>query len=83
MPYTFLPDTSVIYNRKIIDLIQNETLQEYVPIEKERVTEVEKLTIILSRIMLAEVENQANQTKPQENVGLEVLQELYALSKRE
>ncbi|MCF2140230.1 MAG: ATPase [Candidatus Lokiarchaeota archaeon] len=82
MPYTFLPDTSVIYNRKIIDLIQNETLQEYVPIEKERVTEVEKLTIILSRIMLAEVENQANQTKPQENVGLEVLQELYALSKK-
>ncbi|MHA1776791.1 MAG: ATPase [Promethearchaeia archaeon] len=82
MPFTFLPDTSVIYNRKIIDFIQDSTLAEYQPIELDHVTEVPKITIILSRVMLAEVENQANQTKPQENVGLEVLQELYALMKQ-
>lgn len=82
MPFTFLPDTSVIYNRKIIEFIQDGTLANYQPIEKNRVTEVPKLTIILSHVMLAEIENQANQTKPQENVGLEVLQELYALMKK-
>ncbi len=82
MPYTFLPDTSVIYNRKIIEFIQNDTLLNYTPLEKERATEVPNLTIVLSRVMLSEVENQANQTKAQENVGLETLQELYKLNKQ-
>ncbi|MHA1611338.1 MAG: hypothetical protein ACTSYU_04725, partial [Promethearchaeota archaeon] len=80
--YTFLPDTSVIYNRKIIKFIQNGTLTNYTPLEKERATEVPNLTIVLSRVMLSEIENQANQTKAQENVGLEAIQELYRLSKQ-
>lgn len=81
MSYTFLPDTSVVYNRKIIEFIENGTLERYIPMEHDRVTKVPIITIILSRVMLAEIENQANQTKAQESVGLEVLQELYKFVK--
>ncbi len=83
MNYSFLPDTSVVYNRKLIQLIQNGTLENYNPIEKSNVTTSDKVTIVLSRVMLAEIENQANQTKAQETVGLEVLQKLYELQKKQ
>ena len=79
--YKFLPDTSIIYNRKIIELIENNTLNKYQPIETDMLEQVKQLTIVLSRIMLAEIENQANQTKPQETVGLDVLHDLYRLKK--
>ena len=81
MNYTFLPDTSVVYNRKLIHLIENGTLQNYTPVEKDQVSTAEKVTIVLSRVMLAEIENQANQTKALETVGLDVLHELYRLQK--
>ena len=82
MPYTFCPDTSVVFNQKIIDLIVDGSLEEYKTGEKENVTQTEKLTIVLSRVMLSEIENQANQTKSQENVGLKVLGQLYDLRKQ-
>ncbi len=79
MPYTFLPDTSVMYNKKIVDLIEHNVLVDYQPEAKSNVTQASALTIILSRTMLAEIENQANQTKSSQNVELEVLNELNAL----
>ncbi|UYP44375.1 putative KH and PIN-domain containing protein [Candidatus Lokiarchaeum ossiferum] len=82
MPYTFLPDTSVMYNRRILEFIEDGVLDNYHPSELESVTQVEVTTIVLSRVMLSEIENQANQTKAQENVGLEVLHELYRLKKQ-
>jgi ATPase len=79
MPYTFLPDTSVIYNRKIITLIKDGSLTTYQPENLDFITQTEKLTIFLSLVVLAEVENQANQTKPQETLALDVIRELHAL----
>ncbi len=79
MPYQFLPDTSVMFNRKIIDFIVNGTLDEYRPVQENNVTKTDKLTIILSRVMLSEIENQANQMKSQKNVGLDVIHELHHL----
>ncbi|QEE17127.1 ATPase [Promethearchaeum syntrophicum] len=79
MPYTFLPDTSVVFNRKIIDFIVNGNLDEYKPVQKNRITKTDTLTIILSRVMLSEIENQANQMKSQDNVGLDVIHELHKL----
>jgi ATPase len=81
MPYTFLPDTSVIYNRRILEFIEDGVLDKYQPSEMESITQVDTTTIVLSRVMLSEIENQANQTKAQESVGLEVLHELYRLVK--
>ena len=77
MPYAFLPDTSVMFNRKIIDFIVNGNLDEYRPVQENRITQTDKLTIILSRVMLSEIENQANQMKSQKNVGLDVIHELH------
>ena len=79
MSYAFLPDTSVMFNRKIIDFIVNGNLDEYRPVQENRITKTDKLTIILSRVMLSEIENQANQMKSQKNVGLDVIHELYHL----
>ncbi len=79
MPYTFLPDTSVIYNKKILELIENGTLDKYIPRKGTDLLQTEKLTIVLSHVSLAEIESQANRTKGQESVGLEVLQDLYRL----
>ncbi|MHA1718196.1 MAG: PINc/VapC family ATPase [Promethearchaeota archaeon] len=81
MPYAFLPDTSVIFNHKIIDFILNGILDEYSPVQEKKITKTDKLTIILSRVMLSEIENQANQMKSQENVGLNALKEIYRLGK--
>jgi ATPase len=78
--YAFLPDTSVIYNRRIIEIIENGVLERYTPIQKDRIRNTPTITIVLSRVMLSEIENQANQTKSQENIGLEVLKELYNLN---
>jgi ATPase len=79
MPYTFLPDSSVMLNRKIINFIENDFLINYTPNQNIDVTKTDDLLIVLSRVVLAEIENQANQTKSHENLGLEVLHELYRL----
>jgi len=79
MPHTFLPDTSVIYNRKIITLIQDGSLTTYQPENLDYITQTDKLTIYLSQVVLAEIENQANQTKPQETLALDVVHELHTL----
>ncbi len=82
MTYAFLPDTSVVFNGKILDLIEKGELDNYQPIENETTHNTEITTVILSRVMLSEIENQANQTKAKESFGLEVLHELYALEKK-
>src|SRR6056297_1285919 len=81
MPYAFLPDTSVVYNGKILELIESGKLDSYTPVEKDNVRETERTTLVLSRVMLSEIENQANKTKSQKDFGLEVLHELHGIKR--
>jgi ATPase len=81
MPYAFVPDSSVMVNGKILELIQNNLLADYKPIAATYLKPTVQLEIVLSRVVLAEIENQANHNKATGTVGLETIQELFALMK--
>ena len=81
MPYSFLPDTSVLVNGKILDYIEDGTLMNYRPTEHLQPMEGDQLEIVLSRIVLAEIENQANHTKACGSFSIEIIEDLYKLVK--
>ncbi len=81
MPYNFLPDTSVLVNGKILDYIEDGTLMNYRPTEHLQPMEGDQLEIVLSRIVLAEIENQANHTKACGSFSIEIIEDLYKLVK--
>ncbi|MBD3351000.1 MAG: ATPase [Candidatus Lokiarchaeota archaeon] len=63
MKNRYLPDSSVIISGQILDFIQNLDFKEDVE-------------IVLSRVVLAEIENNANQDKTTGIVGIEMLNDL-------
>ncbi len=77
----FSVDTSVIINGRILELIKSNELEGY---ENPPLTDSlsNKVVIILSKVVLAEVENQANQERTMGLKGLEVLEELYILAEK-
>jgi ATPase len=81
MGYKFCIDTSVVVSGKIIELINSNALAEY-KADPEYESKTGKTEIILSRVMLAEVENQANKDRATGTRGMQVLEELYIMEKK-
>ena len=81
MPYKFCADTSVVVSGKILELISDNTLAEYKG-DPEYESKTGKIELILSRVMLAEVENQANKDRATGVRGMEVLEQLYIMEKK-
>ncbi len=81
MPYKFCIDTSVVVSGKILDMINSNALIEY-KAEPEYESKTGKIELILSRVMLAEVENQANKDRATGARGMQVLEQLYILEKK-
>lgn len=82
MPYAFLPDSSVLMNGKILDFIQDGTLENYQPTERVQPLEGDQIEIVLSRVVLAEIENQANRTKSCGSITISIIEDLYKLGKQ-
>lgn len=66
----YLPDSSVILGGQLLEFV------------KEHASD-DKLELVLSRVVLAEIENKANQDKTSGRVGIESLNEIIANAKSE
>jgi len=64
----FMPDTSVILSGQIIEYLESGKI-----FDENKLTRKEKIEIILSRIVIAELENQANQDKATGIIGIDIL----------
>lgn len=71
--HRFLPDSSVIVMGQLLELIETNQLYSSLKLDKSF-----PLELIYSRIVLAEIENQANQDKSMGAVGVELLQKINA-----
>ena len=63
-----LPDSSVILSGQLLELIDTHQLYELLGIEKEA-----QIEVVYSRVVLAELENQANQDKSIGGVGVRMM----------
>jgi ATPase len=67
----FIPDTSVILSGQIIDYLESGKIYE-----NNQLNYKDKIQIVLSRIVIAELENQANQDKATGIIGIDILTSL-------
>lgn len=81
MPYKFCLDTSVVVSGNILEMLNSNLLADYKSTE-EYESKTGKIELILSRVMLAEIENQANKERATGAKGLEVLEQLYILQNK-